>query len=430
MSGHLEDVFFYLDLSKELLKKKDIKKAIQSYIEEKNKTNDLGLYGLFLFQKDGNPVFITNKKDPEVLLNAIEENWKNRASEQSYFENGLFYIFSYIAETIREQSKFNRVIVITDTPSDLNEEYQEALFNLVAKIRLFPTFVDIIRVSEENQRFFKDDVKLNMLARDTKGGIFYIHNKNEFLGTMKKLIKHKQLVSTFAHKPDKIEITKEDYIFYSKLAKKLQPIEPLEDADCFFCHEAVCPICEKVEDIPLICPNCRTSFHNCCIINYAIHHNIGIPNIFRCPNPNCDVLLQVRAEEFMELSDKPSTATSISEYLEEDFGGSGAPGETGATFQSNNVIKDEKTVSSEVGPKILNVENRREETVKEEVIQERQVRIGGFFGPVFKVKKMGNKIIYERADKTLNNRSKNMGGISSTRSTYWSPSSDKNTEQR
>ena len=67
--------------------------------------------------------------------------------------------------------------MITDTPSDLAGDYQEALFNLVSKIRHFTTFIDIIRVSEKGVRFFKDDVKLNILASDTKGGIFYVQDK-------------------------------------------------------------------------------------------------------------------------------------------------------------------------------------------------------------------------------------------------------------
>ena len=34
-----EDVYFYLDLTKDLIKKKDIIKAIKYYVEEKNKIN-------------------------------------------------------------------------------------------------------------------------------------------------------------------------------------------------------------------------------------------------------------------------------------------------------------------------------------------------------------------------------------------------------
>ena len=247
-----EDVYLYLDLTKEILKKKEIIKSIKYYIEEKNKANLKGRYSLLIFQEEGNPIFITDKKDSGIIANSIEENWKNRPKEQSFFENGLFYIFSYIAETVRKKSKFNRIIVITDTPSDLSDDYQEALFNLVSKIKNFPTFIDIIRVSKEDQRFFSDDVKLNMLASDTKGGIFYIKDKKEFTDTIKKLVKSKQYVTTFVDRPELIKITKEDYAFYNHLAKSLKRSDEM-NLVCHFCGEEICPVCADVHDIPLVC---------------------------------------------------------------------------------------------------------------------------------------------------------------------------------
>ncbi|GAH60855.1 unnamed protein product, partial [marine sediment metagenome] len=218
-----EDVFFYLDLTKDFLKVKEVIKAVKYYIAEKNKINIKGHYGLLIFQEKGNPIFITGKKDSDIIENTIQENWKTRPKKQSFFENGLFYIFSYIAETIKKKSKYNRIIIITDTPSDLSDDYTEALFNLVSKIKAFPTFIDIIRVSEKEERFFKDDVKLNILASDTKGGIFYIFDKKDFMPTIKKLVKSKQVVSTFENQRARIKIKKDDYHFYSHLAKSLKP---------------------------------------------------------------------------------------------------------------------------------------------------------------------------------------------------------------
>ena len=194
-----EDVYFYLDLTKEILKKKDLVKVIKYYIEEKNKVNIKGHYSLLIFQEEGNPIFITDKKDSGIIAKSIDENWRLRPKKQSFFENGLFYIFSYIAETVRKKSKFNRIIVITDTPSDLSEDYQEALFNLVSKIKNFPTFIDIIRVSDSANQLFSDDVKLNMLASDTKGGIFYLKDKKELANVIKKLVIVFRLVRKIMH---------------------------------------------------------------------------------------------------------------------------------------------------------------------------------------------------------------------------------------
>ena len=382
-----EDVYLYLDLTKEILKKKEIIKAIKYYIEEKNKVNLNGRYSLLIFQEEGNPIFITHKKDAGIITNSIEENWKNRPKEQSYFENGLFYIFSYIAETVRKKSKFNRIIVITDTPSDLSDDYREALFNLVSKIKNFPTFIDIIRVSKEDQRFFSDDVKLNVLASDTKGGIFYIKDKKEFNDTIKKLIKSKQYVTTFVDRPEIIKITKDDYAFYNHLAKSLKRTNEM-NLVCYFCHEEICPVCADVHDVPLICEDCNQSFHNCCITNYTINHNIGIPNILRCPNKECDVLLKIDADEIIEVSGEVEVST-VKEYLEEEI--------------AEKIPKElPKVKPLPITASALEHKKKEKIELSEIPLEEDQVkkiRIGGFFGKVYTVKKVGDKIVYEKATK-------------------------------
>ncbi len=383
-----EDIYFYLDLTKDLLKKKEIIKSIKFYIEEKNKVNINGHYSLLLFQEEGNPIFITDKKGSEIIVKSIEENWKMRPKKQSYFENGLFYIFSYIAETVRKKSKYNRIIIITDTPSDLSEDYQEALFNLVSKIKNFPTFIDIIRVSGISERFFSDDVKLNMLSSDTKGGIFYIKDRKEFSEVIKKLVKTKQFVSTFVDKPELIKISNEDYAFYNHLAKPLKKPEKVEGLVCHFCKEEVCPVCTDIYDLPLICEDCNSSFHNCCVTNHVINHNIGIPNIFRCPNKECDVLLKLDEDEIIEVSGEVELST-VKEYLEEDG--------------SEKINKELPKVTPL--PKSVHLEEEKSGvsesiTTPAEEDSVKTIRIGGFFGKVYTVRKVGDKIVYEKTTQT------------------------------
>ena len=380
-----EDVYFYLDLTKDLLRKKEIIKTIKYYIEEKNKANLKGHYSLLIFQEEGNPVFLTDKKNSDIIANSIEENWNTRPKDKSFFENGLFYIFSYIAETVRKKSKFNRIIVVTDTPSDLSEEYQEALFNLVSKIKNFPTFIDIIRVSKEGERFFKDDVKLNVLASDTKGGIFYVQDRKGFTDVIKKLVKTKQFVTTFEDRPDLIRISKEDYAFYNQLAKSLNKPEKVEGLVCKFCGEEVCPVCTDVHDIPIVCEDCNTSFHHCCITNYVINHNIGIPNIFRCPNNECDVLLKIDEDEIIEVSGEVEVGT-VKEYLEEEL----------LQDSLEEIPEIEEPIS--ISPAVQKI---KPPPVKEKSIsgakEVKTIRIGGFFGKVYTVKKVGDKIVYEKS---------------------------------
>ncbi|MBY8989754.1 MAG: hypothetical protein KGD58_03285 [Candidatus Lokiarchaeota archaeon] len=398
-----EDIYFYLDLTKDLLKKKEIIKAIRYYIEEKNKINVQGHYSLLIFQEEGNPIFITDKKDAGIITNSIEENWGLRPKKQSFFENGLFYIFSYIAETVRKKSKFNRIIVITDTPSDLSADYQEALFSLVSKIKNFPTFIDIIRVSETTKRFFSDDVKLNMLASDTKGSIHYIQEKKEFTTTIKKLVKTKQFTSTFVDQPDRIRISKEDYTFYNYLAKPLKQSEAtMKKLVCHFCNEEVCPICTDIYDIPLFCEDCNAKFHKCCITNYTINHNIGIPNILRCPS--CDVLLKIDEDEIIEVSGEVEVST-VKDFMAKEV-----------LDQIPKQLSKLKAFPKSALP-IAPLESEKLDSASTtnnldsegEIIK--TVYIGGFFGKAYTVKKVNDKIVYERISTKATFKSNNSNTI-------------------
>ncbi len=286
---------------------------------------------------------------------------------------------------MRKKSKFNRIIVITDTPSDLSEAYQEALFNLVSKIKNFPTFIDIIRVSRADQRFFSDDVKLNMLASDTKGGIFYIKDKKEFSDVIKKLVKSKQYVTTFADRPELIKITKDDYAFYNNLAKSLKKSEEI-NLICHFCNEEICPVCMDVHDIPLICEDCNKSFHNCCITNYTINHNIGIPNILRCPS--CDVLLKIDEDEIIELSGEEEVST-VKEYMEQEILGDI---HESISEKKQTTLRPTLEINIEIPP-----EKPKGISDGEQI---KTIRIGGFFGKVYTVKKEGDKIVYEKTPQT------------------------------
>ncbi len=383
-----EDVFIYLDLTKELLKKKDIIRSIKYYISEKNKVNINGHYGLLIFQVEGEPIFLTNKKDSNIILKAVDENWKSRPKKKSFFENGLFYIFSYIAESVRKKSKAYRVIVITDTPSDLSEDYTDALFNIVSKIKVFPTYIDIIRISEKEKRFFKDDVKLNILANDTKGTIFYIKNKDEFKQVIKKLIQSKQSIDIFDYKKsDRVKINRIDYEFYSQLAKNLKesPDESITQK-CYFCSEKVCPVCTDVHDIPKICPECSSAFHYCCLINYLLQNNIGIPHIFRCPK--CDMLLKINQDEIVRPKD--TLIDSAEEYLELE---EGEESETELHFKPIPQIKKLETKTEIIK------ETGQSSSTKESINSERKpriVRIGGYFGKLYTVQKIGDRLLYRK----------------------------------
>jgi hypothetical protein len=389
-----EDIFFYLDLTKEILKKKEVIKAIKYYISERNKTTIKGHYGLLIFQEAGNPIFITDKKDADIIENAIEENWKTRPKKQSFFENGLFYIFSYIAETVRKKSRHNRIIVITDTPSDLSEDYTEALFGLVSKIKVIPTFIDIIRVSEKEERFFRDDVKLNILSNDTNGGMFYLSEKKDFITIIKKLIKSKTLVNIFEKQSDKIKINKEDYDFYSRLAKKLIPSDPSDVGQkCHLCQEEICPCCADINDRLQICESCKSAFHSCCVTNYTIQNNVGIPHIFRCPK--CDILLKIDQDEIV--APYEDTTDSIEDYIEKEEGYT-------ELVEDLTMAEPDQFYAEEPYQEPNSTLDITAGETQEEKLQ--KIRIGGFFGKTYTIKKEGDKLVYQKVS-TPNNSERN-----------------------
>ncbi|MBY9014707.1 MAG: hypothetical protein KGD68_03360 [Candidatus Lokiarchaeota archaeon] len=420
-----EDVFFYLDLAKDILKKKEVCKALKYYISEKNKTNIKGHYGLLIFQEAGDPIFITDKKDYSIIENAIEENWKSRPKKQSFFENGLFYIFSYIAETIKKKSRHNRIIIITDTPSDLSEDYTEALFGLVSKIKVIPTFIDIIRVSDKEDRFFKDDVKLNILASDTNGGIFYLSDKKDFLSIIKKLTNTKQIVNLFGGGSEKIKIRKEDYYFYSQLAKSLKPSHTNDvGLKCHLCQEEICPCCADINDTLQLCEGCGAAFHNCCVTNYTIQNNIGIPHLFRCPK--CDILLKIRQDEIVVPFE--DSAETIDEYLKS--------GEE--SMDVNDYTYNSEPESIDVDDSSINAEKSLDTTNMELSKQGVQrVRLGGFFGKTYTIKKEGDKLVYEKVTTLDNDEESRQVDVNKIDSTtplnlkqpeipnYWSPSENR-----
>lgn len=391
-----EDVFFYLDLTKDYIKKKTLINLIEEYIEKKKKFNIKGQFGLLFFRNDDFPIFSNEQSDSVKFAGTLDGNWKNRSMFKSNFEKGLFYILSYIADSIRKKSKSNRIIIITDTPSDLSEAYQEALFNIVSRVKYFPTFIDIIRVVGEGNRFFKDDVKLNILVSDTRGGIFYIHDKKELSLVFNQLVKVKELVNLYEDKLEHIEITEDDLMFYRKLSKKLIDPESKEDLVCVLCNKEICPVCLDVYDIPNICEECGAPFHNCCVLDYTVENNIGIPFIFRCPK--CNILLQLQKEKLDK--NKEIKEDDVSPDLDK----------LKSMIQNNIKVKDtQRSISmhSENSTLHQNVSKIKEDipakisTSEPQVldIQDQDVkviRVGGYFGKKFKVHKKDGKVTYEK----------------------------------
>ncbi|MFX1586638.1 MAG: hypothetical protein ACFFC1_00670 [Promethearchaeota archaeon] len=355
-----EEFIFYIDLLSNYLKKKILTKAITSFIKDKDKFNSLSSYGLVLFQEKGAPITTYDEKEADSLIHILDEYWEGRETQKSYLENGLFEILSYVFRKIRTARKNYRVIIISDTPSSLSEEYHNALYDLLLKARKFDTFIDIIRVGD--QKFYEDDVKLKVIVSETHGGVFYCNDIKLFQNILGSLIQNKSEFNVI--QTDETEyILEEDKVFYERLAVDLISLDAEEEEKCDICEQELCPICEAYSDEVHKCFNCNARYHSCCAAEYSIANNVGFKHLFRCVQ--CDTLLKLDEDfvnliyqenhpEELEVSEIPSEE----EYSEVDD----------ILDQYTNEVYSEEKIKIELTP------------VENEAPSLKKVRIGGFFG--------------------------------------------------
>lgn len=320
-----EEFIFYIDLVSDFLKKKTLVKAVSAFIKEKEKYNALTSYGVVIFQKDENPINLYDLKDVASVTETINKSWENKENEKSFLENGLYEILAYIFRKSRNKRKNYRVIIISDTPSKLSEDYYNALYDLLIKAKKFSTFIDVIRVGDE--KFYEDDVKLKVITSETHGGTFYCPNEKLLLNILGSLVQNKNEFKIIKSN-DTEEILLEDQVFYERLAVDLISLSPEDQEKCTICEQELCPICEAHSDEIHKCFNCNTKFHSCCGSKYSLAKNIGFKHIFRCPQ--CETLLKLDEdyvnmiyeedleEELPKVSDKPLEAL-IEEEKEEEI---------------------------------------------------------------------------------------------------------------
>ena len=419
-SVNSEEFIFYLDLTSEFLRKKSLIKDIGNFIKEKEKFNSSTTYGVVIFQEEDNPVTSYNEENATQIINVIDDKWDSKESRQSFFENGLFEVLSYIFRKSREARKNYRVIVISDTPSTLSEEYHNALYDLLIKARNFNTFIDIIRVGDS--QFYDDDVKLKVITSETHGGVFYCKEPRLFSNILGSLIQNKAEFTVVQPDEDNL-ILREDKIFYEKLAVDLISLDADEEEICSICEREICPICNTFSDEVHKCYNCNAKYHSCCAAEYAIANPVGFRHLFRCIQ--CDTLLkldedlvemifteddeeyeeevieapensELEALEEIELGDEESEAEeevleSVDEILTENNVVEVPIIEREDEFQLNEIKLDlpELKKPPSLKNKPPKIKPPPPPTPLDE--EEKKVRVGGFFGQEVVVKTNNNK---------------------------------------
>lgn len=373
--GTTEEFIFYLDLVSNFLKKKPLMKAIHSFIKEKDKYNVLTSYGVILFQKEDNPINVYDLKDAETVLNTINDAWETREINKSYLENGLYEILAYIFRKNREARKNYRIIIVSDTPSKLSEDYYNALYDLLIKAKKFSAFIDIIRVGDE--KFYEDDVKLKVISSETHGGTFYCPNEKLLPNVLGSLIQNKKEFKIIKS-DDSEQVLTEDKIFYERLAVDLISLSPEDQEICDICEQELCPICEAHSDEIHKCYNCNAKYHSCCAAKYSLAKNIGFNHVFRCLQ--CETLLKLD-EEFVNMI--------YEEDLEEDL----PEIEFQETILEKPILEEEEQLIEEVEEVSVT------EPEPASPVETKKVRVGGFFGKEITID-------------TKNSKSKNLTEIS------------------
>ncbi|MFX0049078.1 MAG: hypothetical protein ACFE8G_13080, partial [Candidatus Hermodarchaeota archaeon] len=396
-----EEFIFYIDLITEFIKKKNFIKSLETFIKEKAKFNTLSSYGLLFFQKDDNPVTLYNENDFDTITELINEKWETRERKGSFFENGLFEILAYVFTKSRAARKNYRIIIISDTPSTLSEDYHNALYDLLIKAKKFDTFIDIIRVGEE--KFYNDDVKLKVVTSETHGGVLYCNDAKAFINILVSLVQSKSEFNVVQPEATN-QILKEDKKFYEKLAVDLISLESDDEEKCDICEKEVCPICSAYSDEVHKCFNCNARYHACCAADYSISNNIGFHHLFRCIQ--CDALLKldeeyvdmIYEEEYEEKHEQDLVSTEIvEEEIEEEF-------IKESQIEERIDVEDDDQVI--IGETILNPEKVRSPPSLSKppstAAPIKKVRVGGFFGQEIAVKPNGsNKNLVPSATETV-----------------------------
>lgn len=280
-----ENIMIYLDMTGDLIPRKKIAKAVEKFAEEKRKINPDTSFGIVLFEEDGNPHAIDDISDIKELADVINKSWKSR-NKQSFLENGLMYCLSVLAEKASARKGTFRILVISDLPSDTNSELEDAILNLVEVVRVFPTFIDIIRIG--NQRFYPDDVKLRLITVTASGGLFYGENEKDLESILNGLAKNKKLSDLLPEGGQAID--QSHVLYYEALASALVDNDSPGPV-CSICEAPDCNYCGSTTDIPKSCPQCGTNYHQCCAALYSWKMNVGIKHIFRCKT--CTALIKL-----------------------------------------------------------------------------------------------------------------------------------------
>ncbi|MHA1764076.1 MAG: hypothetical protein ACTSYC_10040, partial [Promethearchaeota archaeon] len=253
--------------------------------------------------------------------------------------------------------------------------YYNAAYELIIKAKYFDTIIDIIRVGKTT--FYEDDIRLKIITSESNGALLFC-DSNQFDMVLSSLIQRRSEFPIIKPTRADLEKMEEDKIFYEKLAVDLISLDKDDEKICSICQKEICPICGLNSDELSKCYNCGAKFHSCCITDYALSNNIGLKHIFRCPN--CKTLLKID-ENFAQMLYREKFGEEIEEKIENR-------GIEKEIIENKSYISESDHVKEEIVKSESKEENPPEspQKIEEEVIEEKEITIGGYFGPRIKVK--------------------------------------------
>ncbi|TXT60535.1 MAG: hypothetical protein BAJALOKI2v1_100082 [Promethearchaeota archaeon] len=311
MKTRSEDTIIFNALTPEITQMDYVYESIEEFCKFKKEKDRSDRFNIIIFQDDGPNYLEDFTLNPEhilIVLRSLEP-----VMIQANVAGGIMTAITFIIDVYKKISeKVFRLIILTDSKSKrIPEKYIPVLEHLIDKVKDMPFFIDIIRIEVDEP---EEDKKLMNLANRCHGNIHEINDIRGLTSIMEVLSLKREIPEESFLQGNQYVIPKENRSFYENLADNLLPLET---------NEISCSICFQEDEKEMVkCPRCETAAHKVCWANWASSSNIGIPNVFRCPN--CYNLIRldkrfvemVKYQKIVGRTDIKIEGLSLQEYLE------------------------------------------------------------------------------------------------------------------
>ena len=274
-----EDTLIFLAIDNEFTNMDAIIKALEDFFQTKSALDSTDRFNLIFFTDKGPMYFDDFTFKWDFLLNQLRENKEKLV--QPNFEGGLFIALTFILDIFKLVSgKYFRILVIKDgSVPPITKDF--LVNNLIDKVKPMPAFLDVVVLGMYEDP--DEDKILSMIQTSQDGLLTYATTFQEFTEAIRKEAENKKEieVGTWEKGPD-YKMDPDHAKFFENLSADLENIDQVNpEMKCTVCFKPTSPVCGT--DALVNCPSCKTTFHDCCLVDWSNQSNIGIENVFRCP---------------------------------------------------------------------------------------------------------------------------------------------------